>query len=56
MKEAEAVSEMLDRLIAQDFTKFVSRWQFKAYVLYIFTSVWEQTLDECVLPYASNLY
>jgi len=55
MKEAETVSEMLDRLIAHDFTKFVSRWQFKAYI-YIFTSIWEQTLDECVLPYTSNLY
>jgi len=32
MKEAKTVSEMLDRLIAQDFTKFVSRWQFKAYI------------------------
>jgi len=31
-KEAETASEMLDRLIAQDFTKFVSRWQFKAYI------------------------
>jgi hypothetical protein len=32
MKEAETVSEMLEKLIAQDFTKFVSRWQFKAYM------------------------
>jgi len=32
MKEAETVSEMLEKLIVQDFTKFVSRWQFKAYM------------------------
>jgi len=50
----QTVSGMLYRLIAQDFTKLFLDSSSRH--TYIFTSLWKQTLDECVLPYTSNLY